>query len=109
MEKVSQWGASYFYSSPDIIRQMKSRRMRWAGHIACNGEGRKVYRVLVGKPETKRPLERPMHRWKDGIKMDLREIGWGEGVEWIYLTQDRDCWWALVYVVMNLWLLAPQR
>jgi hypothetical protein len=65
------------YSSPDIIRQNKSRRMRWAGHVARMGEGRNVYRVLVAKPEGKRRLERPRYRWVDGIKMDLREIGWG--------------------------------
>jgi hypothetical protein len=65
------------YSSPDIVRQIKSRRMRWAGHVARMGEGRNVYSVLVGKPEGKRPLERPRRRWEDGIKMDLREIGWG--------------------------------
>jgi hypothetical protein len=63
------------YSSPDIIRQIKSRRMRWAGHVTRMGEGRNVYRVLVGKPEGKRPLGRPRRRWEDGIKMDLREIG----------------------------------
>jgi hypothetical protein len=66
-----------FCSSPDIIRQVKSRRMRWAGHVACMGEERKVYKVLVGKPEGKRPLGRPRHRWEDGIRMDLREIGLG--------------------------------
>jgi hypothetical protein len=65
------------YSSPDIIRQIKSRRMRWAGHVARMGEGRNLYRVLVGKPEGKRPLERPNSRWEDEIRMDLREIGWG--------------------------------
>jgi hypothetical protein len=65
------------YSSADIIRQIKSRRMRWAGHVPRMGEGRNVYRVLVGKPEGKRPLERPSHRWEDGIKTDLREIVWG--------------------------------
>jgi hypothetical protein len=65
------------YSSPNIIRQIKSRRMRWAGHVARMGKGRNVYRVLMGKPEGKRPLGRPRHRWKDGIRMDLREIGWG--------------------------------
>jgi hypothetical protein len=96
------------YSSPDIISQIKSRRMRWAGHVACMGEGRKVYSVLVGKPEGKRPLERPRRRWEDGIKMDLREIGWG-GVEWIHLAQDRDWWWALVNAVMNLWVLVQQN
>jgi hypothetical protein len=68
------------YSSPDIIRQIKSRRMRWAGHVASMVEGRNVYRVLVGKPEGKRPLERPRRRWEDGIKTDLSEIGCG-GVE----------------------------
>jgi hypothetical protein len=69
------------FSSPDIIRQIKLRRMRWAGHVARMGEGRNVCRVLVGKPEGKRPLGRPSHRWEDGIKMDLREIGWGCGVD----------------------------
>jgi hypothetical protein len=65
------------YSSPDIIRRIKLSRMRWAGHVARMGEGRNVDRVLVGKDEGKRPLERPRHRWEDGIKMYLREIGWG--------------------------------
>jgi hypothetical protein len=69
------------YSSPDIIRQIKSRRMRWAGHVARMGEGRNVYRVLVGKSEGERSLGRPRRRWEDGIKMDLREIGWGGGVD----------------------------
>jgi hypothetical protein len=81
--------------------------MRWAGHVARMGEGRNVYRVLVGKPEEKRPLERPRHRWEDGIKTDLREIGWG-GVEWIHLAQDRDRWRAVVNAVMNLRVLAPR-
>jgi hypothetical protein len=66
------------------------------------GEGRNVYRVLVGKPEGKRPLGRPRRRWEGGITMDLWETGWGEGVEWIYLAQDRDGWWAVVNAVMNL-------
>jgi hypothetical protein len=65
----------------DPYRQIKSRRMRWAGHVARMGEERKLYRVLVGKPEGKRPLERPRLRWEDGIKMDRREIGWGCGVD----------------------------
>jgi hypothetical protein len=95
------------YSSPDIIRQIKSRRMRWAGHVAHMGEGRNMYRVLVGKLEGKRPLERPRRRWEDGIKMDLREIGWGS-VEWIHLAQDRDCWRVVLNAVMNLRVLAPQ-
>jgi hypothetical protein len=67
------------FSSPDIVRQVKSRRMRWAGHVAHMGEGRNVYRVLVEKPEGKSPLERPRHKLEDGIKMDFREIGWGGG------------------------------
>jgi hypothetical protein len=95
------------YSSQDIIRQIKSRRMRWAGHMARMGEGRNVYSVLVGKPEGKRPLEKPSRRWEDGIKMDLREIGWG-GVEWIHLAQDGNRWRAVVNAVMNLWGLAPR-
>jgi hypothetical protein len=70
------------YSSPDIIRQMKSGRMKRVGHVARMGEGIKVYRVLVGKPQGKRPLERPRHRWEDGIKMDLSKIGsGGHGVD----------------------------
>jgi hypothetical protein len=71
------------------------------------GEERKVYRVLVGNPEGKRPLGRPRRRWEDGIRMDLREIGLG-GVDWIRLSQDRDHWWAVVSVVMNLRVLAPR-
>jgi hypothetical protein len=73
------------YSSPDIIRQIKSRRMRWAGHVARMGEGGNVHMVLVGKPEGKRTLGKPRHRWEDGIKMDLREIGWGvcSGFTWL--------------------------
>jgi hypothetical protein len=96
-----------FYSSPDIIRQMKSRRMRWAGHVPRMGEGRNVYRVLVGKPKGKSPLGRPGRRWEDGIKMDLEEIGWGV-VEGIHLAQDRDRWRAVVNAVMNLRVLAPR-
>jgi hypothetical protein len=73
------------YSSPDIIRQVKSTRMRWAGHVARMGEERKVYKVLVGKPERKRPIGRPRRRWEDGIRMDLREIGLGIwiGFDWL--------------------------
>jgi hypothetical protein len=66
-----------FYLSPDIIRQIKSRRMRWAGHVAHMGEERKMYKLLVGKPEGKRPLRRLRHRWEDGIRMDLEKIAWG--------------------------------
>jgi hypothetical protein len=94
------------YSSPDIVRQVKSRLMRWAGHVARMGEERKVYRVLVRKPEGKRPLGRPRCRWEDGIRMDLRKIGLG-GVDWIRLAHDRDRWRAVVSAVMNLRVLAP--
>jgi hypothetical protein len=95
------------YSSPHIIRQIKSRRMRWAGHVACIGEERKLYKVLVGKAEGKRPLGRPKHRWEDVNRMDLRETGLG-GVDWIRLAQDRNQWRAVVSAVMNLRVLAPQ-
>jgi hypothetical protein len=77
--------------------------------VACMGERRNVYRVLVGKTEEKRPLERPRRRWEDGIKMDLGRLAGGGGVIWIHLAQDRDRWWALVNVVMNLRVLAPQN
>jgi hypothetical protein len=71
------------------------------------GEERKVYKVLVGKPEGRRPLGRPRRRWEDGVRMDLREIGLG-GVDWIRLARDRDRWWAVESAVMNLRVLAPQ-
>jgi hypothetical protein len=86
------------YSSQSIIRIIKSTRMRWAGHVARMGEKRNVYRILVGKPEGKRPLGR---KWVDNIKMDLREIGW-DGVDWMDMAQDRDKWRALVNTVLNL-------
>jgi hypothetical protein len=95
------------YSSPNIIMQIKSRRMRWAEHAARMGEDRNVYKVLMGKPEGKRPLGKLRCRWEDGIRMDLREIGWGS-VEWIQLGKDMDWWWALVNTVMSLWVLAPR-
>jgi hypothetical protein len=79
----------------------KSRRMRWAGHVARMGETRNAYRILVGKPEGKRRLGRPRRRWVDNIKMGLREIRW-DGMDWIELDQDRDQWRALVNTVMNL-------
>jgi hypothetical protein len=94
------------YSSPNIIRQIKSRRMRWAGHVVRIGEERKLYRVLMRKPEGKRPLGRPRRRWEDGIRIDLRKIGWGS-IVWIQLARDRDRWWALVNTVMNLRDLSP--
>jgi hypothetical protein len=89
------------YSSPSIIRVIKSRRLRWAGHVERMGERRGAYRAMVGKPEGRRPLERPRRRWEDNIKMGLREVGWG-GIDWINLAQDRDRWRALVNAVMNL-------
>ncbi|KAJ4437296.1 hypothetical protein ANN_17434 [Periplaneta americana] len=89
------------YSSPDIIRNIKSRRLRWAGHVARMGESRNEYRVLVGRPEGKRPLARPRRRWEDNIKMDLREVGY-DGRDWINLAQDRDQWRAYVRTAMNL-------
>ncbi|KAJ4445576.1 hypothetical protein ANN_12257 [Periplaneta americana] len=95
------------YSSPDIIRNIKSRRLRWAGHVARMGESRNVYRVLVGRPEGKRPLGRPRRRWEDNIKMDLREVGY-DGRDWINLAQDRDQWWAYVRAAMNLRAVAKQ-
>ena len=88
------------YCSPNIVRVVKSRRMRWAGHVARMEEGRVVHRVLVGKPEGKRPLGRPRRRWEDNIKMDL-EVGRG-CEDWMELAQDRDSWRALVSTVMNL-------
>jgi hypothetical protein len=97
------------YSSPDISRQIKSRRMRWAGHVARMGENRKLYKVLVGKPEGKRPLGRPRRRWENGIRMGLREIVFGGGgVDWIRLAQDRGRWRAVVSAVMNLRVHAPR-
>jgi hypothetical protein len=85
------------YSSPNIVRVIKSRRLRWAGHVARMGEGRDVYRVLVGRPEGKRPRR----RWEGNIKLDLREIGI-DGANWIRLAQDRVQWRAFVNTVMNL-------
>jgi hypothetical protein len=89
------------YSSPNIVRVIKSRRMRWAGHVVRMGESRVAYRVLVGKPEGRRPMGRPRLRWEDNIKADLRELGCVY-VDWIGLAPDRDRWRALVSAVMNL-------
>jgi hypothetical protein len=89
------------YSSPSIFIIIKSRRMRWTGHVARMRLKRNAYRLLVGKPEGKRPPGRPRRRWVDNIKMDILQICWG-GVDWIGLAQDRDKWRALVNAVMNL-------
>ena len=89
------------YSSLNILRVIESRRMRRAGHVACKRETRGVYRVLVGKPEGKKPLGRLRRRWEDNIKMDLQEIGCG-GMDWIEMAQDRDGCRTLVNAVMNL-------
>jgi hypothetical protein len=89
------------YSSPNIIRMIKSRRMRRAGHVTRMGEKRNAYTILMEKPEGKRPLGRPRRRWVDNIKMDLGEMALG-GMDWIDLAQDRDQWRALVNTVMNL-------
>ena len=89
------------YSSLKIVRVIKLRRMRWAGHVARMGEERGVYRVLVGKPEGKRQLGRPRRRWVDNIRMDLQEVGCGY-MDWIGLAQDRDRWRTLVTAVMSL-------
>ena len=88
------------YSSPNIVRVIKSRRMRWAGHVAHMGEERGVYRFLVGKPEGKRPPGRPRRRWVDNIRTDLQEVGCGY-MDWIGLAQGRDRWLTLVSAVMN--------
>ena len=88
------------YSLPNIVWVVKSIRMRWAGHVVHMGEERGVHRVLVGKPEGKRALERPRRRWENNIKMDLQEVGGGHG-DWMELAQDRDGWRALVSTVRN--------
>jgi hypothetical protein len=107
-EENGSWGKLHndelhsLYSSPNVIvRVIKSRRMRWAGHVARMGEGTIVYRVLVGRPEGNRPLGRPLHGWEDNIKMDLREIGI-DGAKWIRLARDRSRLRAFVNTVMNL-------
>ena len=106
-EVTGEWGRLHneelnvLYSSPNIVRVIKWRRMRWAGYVARMNEERGVYRVLVGKLEGKRPLGRPRRRWVDNIRMDLQEVGCGY-MDWIGLAQDRDRWRTLVSVGMNL-------
>jgi len=82
------------YTSPIIIREIESRRMRWTGHVTCMGQTRKAIKILVRKPR---------HKWEDNIRMDLREMVW-EGVDWMHLDQGRNQWQALVNTVMNLWV-----
>jgi hypothetical protein len=99
--KLQNEELSDLYPSPSIIRIIKSRRVRWAGHVARMGEKRDTYRLLVGKPEGKRPLGRPRCRWVDNIRMDLGEVGWGD-VDWIGLAQDRNRLRTLVNSILNL-------
>jgi len=88
-------------SAPNIAWVIKSRKIRWANHVACMRERRSVYRVLVVKPEGKRPIGSPRCRWEDNIKMDLQEVGWGY-LDWVELAQESDTWRTLVSAVMNL-------
>ena len=100
MEEIAYEELNDLYSSPNIVRVIKSRTMRWTGHVARMGEVRGVCRVLVGKAEGKSPLGRPRRRWVDNIRMDLQEVRCGY-VDWIGLAQDRDRWRTLVSAVMN--------
>jgi hypothetical protein len=92
--KLHSWVLHNLYSSPDIMRQIKSRTVRWAGYVVQMKEGRNVYRVLVGRPIEKRPLGRSRHRWENGIKMNLRETGWGVWSGFI---------WIRIGTVVRLW------
>jgi len=106
-EVTGEWRKLYneelsdLYSLPNIVRVVKSRRMRGVGHVARMGLGRGVHRVLVGKPEGKRPVGRPRRRWEDNVKMDLQEVG-GSCGDWMELAQDSDRWRPLVSTVRNL-------
>jgi hypothetical protein len=106
-EVTGEWSRLYneelndLYSSPTIIRVIKSRSMRWAGHVTCMGESRGAYRILMGRPEGRRPLGRPRHRWENNIKMELQDVVWGF-MDWTDLAQDRDRCRALMNAVMNI-------
>jgi hypothetical protein len=108
-EEVGSWRKLHndelhsLYSSLNIVWVTKLRRTRWTGHMACMGEGRGIYRVLVGRPKGKRPLGRPRHRWEDNIEKALREVGI-DRVNWIWLAHNRVWWWAFVSTVINLWV-----
>jgi hypothetical protein len=101
MEVLEEHFRLQIYSSPSTIRMFKSKRMRWTRHVARMSAKRTAYRILVGKPERKRPLGRPRRRSVDNIKMDLKEIEW-DGMDWTDVAQDRDQWRAPVNTVMNL-------
>jgi hypothetical protein len=101
VEKLHNEELHYLYASPSIIKIIKPRRVRWAGHVARMGEKRSVYSLLVGKPERKRLLGRPRSKWVDNITMDHREAGLGD-VDWTGLAQERNRWRAFVNSVLNL-------
>ena len=100
LRKLHNEELNSLYASPNIVRVIESRRMRWSGHVARMEEGRGLHKVLVGKPEGKRPLGIPRRRWEDNIKMDIEEVGRGCGY-WMEMAEDRDRWRALVSTVMN--------
>jgi hypothetical protein len=101
VDKLHNEELNNLYPLQSIIRIIKSRRVRWAGHVARIGEKMNAYRILVGKPEGKRPLGRPRRTWMDNIKIYFREVGWGD-MEWIDLAHDRDQWRVLVNTIRNL-------
>jgi hypothetical protein len=101
LEKTKYEKLNDLYSSPNIFRLIKSRRMRWAGHVARMGESTGVYGVLVGKPEGKRPLGIPRHRWEDNIRMNHQDVGCG-GMDWVSLAHDREKCRALVNAIMKI-------
>ena len=94
------------YRSPNIVRVIKSRILRWAGHVARMENGRSAFKILTGKPTGKRSLGRPRHKWEDNIRMDFEEVGINAG-NWVDSAQDRNYWRALVDVALNLWVHNP--